>query len=88
MIYPQLLCYQWDVNLLWSYVAIQSTIDVFYAMDIFVFARRIRGKQNVKKSVRAQILEWLPIVYRIYLFLPISQVYFHLSLINYIVIFT
>ncbi|XP_050373805.1 cyclic nucleotide-gated ion channel 1-like [Argentina anserina] len=74
VIYPHQLCYKWNVNLLWIYVAIQSTIDVFYAMDIVVYSRRIRGnKPNVNRHVKVHILEWLPIIYRIYLCLPISQ---------------
>nr|XP_004298177.2 PREDICTED: cyclic nucleotide-gated ion channel 1-like [Fragaria vesca subsp. vesca] len=71
--YPHLLCYQWDVSLMWIYVALQSTIDLFYAMDIFVFCWRIRGNQNVKMTFKEHIFLWLPIIYRIYLFLPISQ---------------
>ncbi|PRQ19115.1 hypothetical protein RchiOBHm_Chr7g0213571 [Rosa chinensis] len=73
VIYPQKLCFEWDVSLMWIYVGLQSAIDMFYAMDIFIFSWRIRGERNAKMTVNAQMLQWLPIIHRIYLFLPISQ---------------
>ncbi|CAB4288262.1 unnamed protein product [Prunus armeniaca] len=39
-------CYYWDPKLVWTFFALRSVGDLFYAMDIFVFLRRSRSKGN------------------------------------------
>ncbi|KAM5551955.1 hypothetical protein ABKV19_026695 [Rosa sericea] len=69
------LCFQWDVGLMIIFIALQVFLDLFYALDIFVFSWRIiRDKHKTNKMVKQpRLLQWLPIIPRIYMFLPISQ---------------
>ncbi|KAM5551956.1 hypothetical protein ABKV19_026695 [Rosa sericea] len=71
------LCFQWDVGLMIIFIALQVFLDLFYALDIFVFSWRIiRDKHKTNKMVKQpRLLQWLPIIPRIYMFLPISQLF-------------
>ncbi|XP_062000643.1 cyclic nucleotide-gated ion channel 1-like [Rosa rugosa] len=58
---------------MWTFVGLQSVIQLFYAMDIFVFWKRVHRRRNANRTVQACIFKWLPIIPRIYISLPIAQ---------------
>ncbi|CAL2274709.1 unnamed protein product [Prunus armeniaca] len=41
-------CYYWDQTLMWTFFALRSAGDLFYATDIFVFIKRRRGNINAR----------------------------------------
>nr|XP_011469089.1 PREDICTED: cyclic nucleotide-gated ion channel 1-like isoform X2 [Fragaria vesca subsp. vesca] len=72
--HEEFACFYWQYELIWPFIGLQSAIDLFYAMDIFVFWQRVRRRRDANRtSVKARIFKWLPIIPRIYMSLPIPQ---------------
>ncbi|KAL6200481.1 hypothetical protein ACLB2K_030262 [Fragaria x ananassa] len=73
--HEEFACFYWQYELIWPFIGLQSAIDLFYAMDIFVFWQRVRRRRRYanRTSVKVRIFKWLPIIPRIYMSLPIPQ---------------
>ncbi|CAN6699239.1 unnamed protein product [Malus baccata var. baccata] len=46
-------CFFWDPPLMWTFLALRSIGDLYYAMDIVVFLKRLRAKRSAKSSAGA-----------------------------------
>lgn len=46
-------CYLWDLQLMWTILALRSIGDLYYAMDVVVFLKRLRAKRSAKSSAGA-----------------------------------
>ncbi|KAL6128803.1 hypothetical protein ACLB2K_072157 [Fragaria x ananassa] len=42
----ELACFYWQYELIWPFIGLQSAIELFYAMDIFVFWQRVRRRRR------------------------------------------